>query len=392
MLQKPIKVVHYKDTFPQLTENWLYNQISGLDKNFTRVYTVERGDTDSFPFDNIRCLREDISYFPLLFNRACNKFFHRHPRFFLWLWKDAPHLIHAHFGTCGYDMLPYARWFNIPLVTSFYGYDAYQIPQIWPWWRDRYKTLFRRGRLFLAEGPVMRQKLIELGCPPEKIVVHHIGIKSAKYEFHVRKPDNEVRLLICGRFVEKKGIPYAIEALNLLKSKVTSKVHLTIVGDSDEKGTLTEEKRRILNLIERYKITDAVTITGYIPHSELIKLIYKHHICLAPSVHACAGDAEGGFPVILTEVLATGMPVVAFNHCDIPYIVQDGKSGFIVQERDTDAFAERLAYLIEHPQIWPKMGSAGRSYVEANYDINKLNDRLVEIYGQLLKDSKVNSR
>ena len=50
--------------------------------------------------------------------------------------------------------------------------------------------------------------------------------------------------------------------------------------------------------------------------------------------------------------------------------------------------AEKLIYLIEHPEIWSEMGRAGRAYVEANYDINKLNDRLVEIYRELL-DGKI---
>ena len=48
------------------------------------------------------------------------------------------------------------------------------------------------------------------------------------------------------------------------------------------------------------------------------------------------------------------------------------------------ALADKLVYLIEHPEIWPEMGRAGRAHVEANYDINKLNDRLVEIYQKLL--------
>jgi len=59
-------------------------------------------------------------------------------------------------------------------------------------------------------------------------------------------------------------------------------------------------------------------------------------------------------------------------------------------KRDVDALSEKLIYLIEHPEIWPEMGRAGRAYVEANYDINKLNDRLVDIY-QELSDCKISS-
>lgn len=50
--------------------------------------------------------------------------------------------------------------------------------------------------------------------------------------------------------------------------------------------------------------------------------------------------------------------------------------------------AERLLYLIEHAEMWPKMGRAGRTHVEANYDIDKLNDRLVEIYQELLENER----
>lgn len=266
----------------------------------------------------------------------------------------------------------------------FYGYDAYLLPQKGVSWQNKYKKLFKQGRLFLAEGQAMRDKLIELGCPPDKIVIHHIGVEPDKYKFHVRRPNSQVRLLVCGRFVEKKGIPYAVEALKHVISKTKANVRLTIVGDSSSQGALTDEKRKILNAIKEYGVDNSVTLTGFVTHNELLKIIYDHHIFLAPSVHASDGNAEGGFPVILTEVLASGMPVVAFNHCDIPEIIQDGVSGFMVPERDVDTFAEKLIYLIEHPEIWPEMGQAGRAYVEANYDIHKLNDRLIEIYESLL--------
>ena len=78
------------------------------------------------------------------------------------------------------------------------------------------------------------------------------------------------------------------------------------------------------------------------------------------------------------------MPVVAFNHCDIPQIIQNGKSGFLVPEKDIDALVEKVNYLIENPQVWPEMGRAGRRFVEENYDIDKLNGKLVEIYKRIL--------
>ncbi len=384
MHHKPIRVVHFHSSFGALTENWIYNQVTGLSGATNRFYAITRVNEDEFSFSDLRCLREDLAYLPLLLNRAWNKFFHRYPQFLLWLLRDRPNVIHAHFGTSGNYILPFAKLLSIPLITSFYGCDAYLLPQKEPYCHNKYKRLFKQGRLFLAEGPAMRKKLIELGCPAEKVIIHHIGVRLERYEFRPRKPNNGIRLMVCGRFVEKKGIPYAIEAFKRVMSKTKRDIHLTIVGDSNSKGTVTDEKKKILNAISEHKVGNSVAITGYIPHSELLKITYDHHILLAPSIRASDGNAEGGFPVILTEALATGMPVVAFDHCDIPEIIQNGKSGFLVPERDVDALAEKLAYLIEHPEIWPEMGRAGRAHVEANYDINKLNDRLVEIYRNLL--------
>jgi colanic acid/amylovoran biosynthesis glycosyltransferase len=385
MIQKPIKVAHFKYYVPRLTENWIYQQFVNLDGVSTKFYAVEEKNEMSFPLADMRCLTKDSSHFAIYFNRKFHKKFGYWPHLLWWFWKDRPDIIHSHYGHNGCRMLPYAKKFNLPLVTSFYGADAY-IKPLKPYWHEKYRHLFKQGQLFLAEGPSMRKKLISLDCPCEKVIVHHIGIKLSKYKFKIRQKSEEIRLLVCGRFVEKKGIPYAVEALKQVKAKTKVKFSLTIVGDSDSEGTLTEEKKKILDSINICQLADSVTITGYIPHDELIKIAYDHHIFLAPSIHASNGDAEGGFPVVLTELSATGMPVVAFDHCDIPEIVQNGKSGFIVPERDVDALAGKLIYLIEHPEIWPEMGRAGRNLVEKDYDIDKLNGKLAQIYQHLAKD------
>ena len=59
----------------------------------------------------------------------------------------------------------------------------------------------------------------------------------------------------------------------------------------------------------------------------------------------------------------------------------------MVPERDVDALAEKLTYLVENPQLWREMGRKGRAFVEEHFDIEKLNDRLVEMYEQLVKGS-----
>jgi colanic acid/amylovoran biosynthesis glycosyltransferase len=106
-------------------------------------------------------------------------------------------------------------------------------------------------------------------------------------------------------------------------------------------------------------------------------------ILLAPSVTAEGGDQEG-IPVVLMEALAQGLPVISTYHSGIPELVQDGVSGYLVHERDVNVLSERLEHLIKNQELWAKMGRAGRNYIENYYNIDKLNEQLVEIFQKLL--------
>jgi colanic acid/amylovoran biosynthesis glycosyltransferase len=116
---------------------------------------------------------------------------------------------------------------------------------------------------------------------------------------------------------------------------------------------------------------------------EVRELYADSHIFILSSVTAANGDREGQ-GLVLQEAQAMGLPVLSTLHNGIPDGVLDGESGFLVPEKDADALAEKLTYLIENPENWPEMGLAGRKFVEERYDINKLNDRLVKIYEQIL--------
>ncbi len=379
-----VKVVHFHATFGALSENWIANQISRLDGHVVGMYSIDEAVDDINACGRVRCVKRDVRGVARFVHRAMRRFIHRCPQCLLWLMKDRANIVHAHFGPDGNYIWPFARLLGIPLITSFYGYDAYSLPYQTRCPARYYEKLFRFGRLFLVEGSAMRDKLIELGCPGEKIVIHHIGIDMAQTEFCPRTLSDTIQLLACGRFVEKKGIPFAIEVVRRARQATGRDIRLTVVGDSDRQGTMTSEKAKIVAAVKDHCLDDIVSFAGFVSRDRLPGLIQDHDILLVPSVYAADGDAEGGFPVIITEALASGMPVVGFAHCDIPEIVRDGESGFLVPERDVNALAEKLIYLVENPDVWPEMGRAGRAHVEANYNIEKLTDRLVEVYESLL--------
>jgi colanic acid/amylovoran biosynthesis glycosyltransferase len=76
------------------------------------------------------------------------------------------------------------------------------------------------------------------------------------------------------------------------------------------------------------------------------------------------------------EAMAAGMPVLSTLHTGIPELVEEGTSGFLVPERDIPALTARLLELMRAPERWAAFGTRGRARVEAEFDVDVLNDGL----------------
>lgn len=376
------RIIHYKaGTYLPVSENWIYSQINGLKKFTPIVYCQNTENLETFSIKHIRGVFVNLNQLNIFnINLQINII----P---ILLKIDKPALIHAHFGPSGYSILKYKKLFNIPLITTFYGYDVNMLPLNSLEWRNRYKELFEFGDCFLTEGTNMKKSLIKLGCPADKIIVQHLGtdLNSIKFQPRVLKKGETIKVLISGRFTEKKGIPYALEALGKLRKKNPGqKLSITIIGDSGGDKNGEAEKIKILDTIKKHELSDITKMLGMQPYSVLIKEFYNHHIFLSPSVMAKNGDSEGGAPVSIIEASASGMPVVSTTHCDIPEVIINNVNGYLVDERDSDALAEKLALLIKNNNKWPDMGAKGRRHIEKNYDLNKQIHSLEEIYLKII--------
>jgi len=93
--------------------------------------------------------------------------------------------------------------------------------------------------------------------------------------------------------------------------------------------------------------------------------------------------------VIVSQALATGLPVITTNHSGLPEQVLDGRNGRVVPEGDVVALAEVIVYLMEHSELWPEYGQFGRAHIVDMYDSRKLIDRQVEYYLSLVKPHKL---
>jgi len=212
-----------------------------------------------------------------------------------------------------------------------------------------------------------------MGCDASKITVLHSGIDISKFEYRARhaNPQQQINIISIARLVEMKGIRYSIQAVAQL-IKAGRDITYTIIGDGEMRSELEQ-------LITELGVGEQITILGWKKHEEVQRLLDDAHILVAPSVTATRGETEG-IPNAVKEAMAMGLPVVSTLHGGNAELIEDGVSGFLVAERDAAALAERLAYLCDHPERWPGMGRAGRAHIEAEFDIETLNNQLVDLY------------
>ncbi|MBW4667500.1 MAG: colanic acid biosynthesis glycosyltransferase WcaL [Cyanomargarita calcarea GSE-NOS-MK-12-04C] len=286
-------------------------------------------------------------------------------------------IIHCQFGTLAPIALAYrdAGIIQGKLITTFRGIDISKYVQ--ENGANVYDQLFKEGEFFLANCEFFGNRAISLGCDSARLVVHGSGLDCRKFSFKPRyfPANGRVNIATTGRLVEKKGIEYAIRAVAKIVESHPN-IEYNIIGDG-------ELKEHFDKLIAELNVGNIVKLLGWKQQKEIVEILDNSHIFVAPSVTAADGNQDA--PVnTLKEAMAMGLPVISTIHGGIPELVQDGISGFLVRERDANAIADKLSYLIQHSEDWEKMGKAGRTRVEDKYDMNKLNDELVAIYQQML--------
>jgi len=288
-------------------------------------------------------------------------------------------IIHCHFGHNGNlsVLLREIGAIEGKIITSFHGYDV-NIASVIN--QDHYYTqLFKDGDLFTTNTEFTKKKVLELGGDFKRTYILPVGLSIDKFPYKKRtiKADEAIRVLTVARLVEKKGLEYSIKAVAKVSCKYPNcKVEYNIAGD----GPL---KDKLKSLILELGMEDKIKLLGWCNENEVRNLFEESHIFVLSSVTAENGDQEGQ-ALVLQEAQAVGLPVISTLHNGIPEGVLDGKSGFLVPERNVDALKKKLEYLINHPKVWPEMGRAGRKFVEEHYDIKKQNKKLVNIYEGLL--------
>jgi colanic acid/amylovoran biosynthesis glycosyltransferase len=383
-----LKVVEAFDTYLRTTENWCYKLLKHLSGVDLIVISEYRENESTFPLSGARFTTAFRSRFRQDHSWLIQKLINRFQKITGWIWKktlvfqiaDAD-VVHAHFSVVAWDYLWLTRITRTPLVVSFYGFDYEYLPNAEPSWRKRYRKLFKHGALFIAEGNAGRSRLLQMGCPEHKAQVVHLGIEVDRIPFYRRpKKKFELKLVQVARFTDKKGHETTFNAFSKA-SILCPELTLTFVG-KDPQGI----RARLEALAAEQGLDGQVQFIDSIDYALLHGFLQDYHVFIHPSRYGKHRDSEGGAPIVLLDAQATGMPVLATYHCDIPEEVIDGETGILVDENAVDDLAIAIQRFYEMEEIeYQAYGRRARAHVGRHYQAAHCATELKKKYEMLVQ-------
>ncbi|MCK4890794.1 MAG: glycosyltransferase family 4 protein [Candidatus Aminicenantes bacterium] len=247
-------------------------------------------------------------------------------------------ILHFHYGSDAGIFSPILKQINIPSIVSFYGYDAHSFPKRFFGIGARYlrKRVFKYISKVLVMSEEMKNDLLNIGCPEEKITIHYHGVPKTLSSISARSYSHKtIRLLIVSYFDPVKGHIFVLESLKKLLKNGISNFEFNIIGDGFY-------KKEIESKIKELGIQEYVTIHGPVKYNspEYRKVFSEADIFVHPSV-TTRNDKEG-IPGAVVEAMFAGLPVISTYHGGIPYIIQNEKNGYLFSIGNSKELAEKI--------------------------------------------------
>jgi len=222
------------------------------------------------------------------------------------------------------------------------------------------------GVIVLAKQ--FKEKVVNLGIDAEKIFVSSTMVESEKYRPEKKEFSKPFKVLFCANMVREKGPYELLESVTLISNRF-SDIQFIFVGKGKDLGNLR-------SMAKRLGIEGKVMFTGYVSKSRKIKIFKESHVFAFPTYY---GE---GFPTVVLEAMAAGLPVISTPNAGLVSAIQSGKDGFLLKTMPSDPkeIAEKIIQLIENPELMKKMSENNLKRAKEEYDANVVSRQIVEIY------------
>ncbi len=236
------------------------------------------------------------------------------------------------------------------------------------------KTL-KMADAIVVLSPEFKEKLIGIGIAPDKIHVLSTMVEADKYKPDKKDFSPPYKLLFCARLVREKGVYEVIESMKYILKDFPGTV-LTVMGWGKELESLKEYARKI-------GVENKVIFTGYMPENKKIEIFKKSHMFIYPSYY---GE---GFPTVILEAMAAGLPVITTPVGGLKYAIKDGINGFFIKSMPPDSkeISKYVILLMKNPKEMKKISQNNIIEAREKYDVQVVIQKIIEFYCEMLNIS-----
>ena len=234
---------------------------------------------------------------------------------------------------------------------------------------DRIRKTFASAQAVTAISSALRQQILDLGAPPEKVFLVPNGVSLGEFtQIDASKKNlSSNSIVFIGRLIRRKAADILIQACSLVKYRCPD-IKIKIAGEGPEMYSLKE-------MVKNLCLTQEVELLGTVRGEKKTRLLAEALFLVCPS-------REEPFGIVNLEALASGLPVIATKVGGIPDIIQDGISGFLIDSGNPEQLAEKMHVLIEDPALRIRMSENALNSV-SRYDWSKVVQDFQRIYGKI---------
>jgi len=236
-------------------------------------------------------------------------------------------------------------------------------------------------RVVVNSEAVREQVVSREGMRADRVVVIRNGLDLGEWRTADRGPnggDGDVVVGMVAHFRKMKDHPTFLRAAREILSVVPS-VRFHLVGSGTLEGTARD-------IAQRLGIAAHVDFLGGLEGEALRSAVRRFRVSVLSSK-----DNEG-LPNAVLESMGAGLPVVATAVGGTPELIEDGSTGFLVPPGDAAALAERVVLLLKDPGLARAMGERGRQRVEGGFNMDRMADRFLGLYRDLLAERMAGGR
>ena len=237
-----------------------------------------------------------------------------------------------------------------------------------------------------------RQQLLTLGVPAEKVcVIPHVSRpevfedKSSNEEdwqlLHESGVTGNPLILGVGRLSSKKGWQYTVRCLPSIIERFPEAKLLILAPPLMEEP---EFPQLLMQLAAELGVEQHLQFLQHNPPERITAAYRTATLLTHPSI-------VESFGMVLLEAMTAGLPVVANNGTGLPCIIDDGKTGYVIDVRDTPRYTNALLSILNDPALRKRMGVMGRAQAKTRFGQAEIAAKLFEVYGKVLGASIGNS-